>query len=313
MKIAYLISTYTDPEQLMRLVDALYVKDKTRFFIHIDKGSQIDKALDFGEKKDQIKLTGKRVFVTWGGYSQCLYQKILIDECIESGIEFDRVMFLTGQDYPLVSNEFLFKELESYPGKEFIAATNISRTDNLKQRSKIDRYHFYRDIKSRNSLWTSIKKLRRGILKNIRIKKNPNLEINGKTQDIYFGSSYCCLSFDCIKFIQKEMNKKVYKKYFKHTYIPEELLIPTIIFNSEFKDKAFELKGEPITLKATTPIHFIDYGKEVKKFTEKDFDQLTGSGKWFFRKAATGVSDKLLDLIDLKRSHEASFSNQASH
>ena len=42
MKLAYLIMAHTDPKHLRRLVDALNVKGKTDFYVHVDSKVDID-------------------------------------------------------------------------------------------------------------------------------------------------------------------------------------------------------------------------------------------------------------------------------
>ena len=48
-------------------------------------------------------------------------------------------------------------------------------------------------------------------------------------------------------------------------------------------------------------LHYLDYGEQIAVFTEKDYDKIIASGKLFLRKAVTGTSDALMDLLDKRR------------
>lgn len=148
MKIAYLISAYKDPNQLGRMIRALYVEGSTRFFIHVDVKSSVgsfEQSVN-PEYRPYVEFTKKRYWVQWGGYNQVRYQQALLQSCIESGVDFDRVFILTAQDYPLWSNEKIVRELESHPAKEYIRGLDVSNLSMPKYHEKIVLYHFFRDM-----------------------------------------------------------------------------------------------------------------------------------------------------------------------
>lgn len=127
MNIAYLISVHHDPKQMGRMLHALQGKD-TYFFIHVDaKANQreFEAAIPEGAK-NHVQFTKKRYWVQWGGFNQVRYQRELLSASLSSGIEFDRVFIVTGQDYPLWSNERIEQELADNPSKEYITGLDIS-------------------------------------------------------------------------------------------------------------------------------------------------------------------------------------------
>ncbi len=307
MKIAYLISAHTDPKQLSRLIGALRIHDCTQFFVHLDAKANYDDFAYIGSAID-VRFCKSRHNVSWGGYSQCLYQRELIDECLASGDKYDRVFFISGLDYPIWSNKKILDELRDHPDKQYIMGVNISSADaSPKQRHKICSYHLFRDAQVANPF---IKKwLNRFVYRLLTpmidffVQKNPYIEFEGKQIPVFYGSSWWCLTHECMKHIQPIINSDAFERFFKTAYCPDELMIQTAVFNSPFAQHTipFCINGEKVCLADLTPLHYIEYGAEIKVFGENDLTVLLKSGKMFFRKARTSISDSLLDKIDSLR------------
>lgn len=67
MKLAYLIMAHTDPKHLRRLVDALNVKGKTDFYVHVDSKADIGPfKAELSSDMENVKMIEKRVYTTWG-------------------------------------------------------------------------------------------------------------------------------------------------------------------------------------------------------------------------------------------------------
>lgn len=301
MKIAYLISAHTDPTHLARLVQALDVEGVTDFFVHVDKKVDIApfmRALPPVEK--HVTYCKTRIYSIWGGYSQCLYQRELIDTCKNSGTAYDRVFFLTGQDYPLWLNERIIKELASHPDTQYITGMDISTCDDPpKIKDKLVLYHFFRDLPVPYSL--KISRGSRIIMRLLPIRRKPYIVDKGVKKHVFQASSYCCLTWPLIEHISEQFRNKTLANYFKYTFAPDELFLPTIVFNSPYAGQATLHKGGYPGLKGLTQLHYIEYNKAIKVFTEEDFDLLMSTGKMFARKLVTGTSDALMDMIDKAR------------
>ena len=118
------------------------------------------------------------------------------------------------------------------------------------------------------------------------------------------GSDYWSLTFECAKYVfEKLCKEKSFIKYFKTSFVPSEMCVQTIVFNSKFSGNTISFNYEDYKgLANLTPLHYIEYGKSIKIFDETDFNTLINSGKMFFRKASTEKSMKLLNMIDEFRS-----------
>lgn len=291
-KIAYIISAFTDPEQLERLVARL--SEISDFYIHIDKKVDITPFRQLlGDKVHFVH----RHWISWGGWSQVKYQQEMLRAVLDSGIDYSHVVCLSGLDYPLWSTENINTFFNSNPEKEFIAGYNL--TKNRFQLSYFTNYHLFRDLKCKNT-WIKNKLIvaSRNILKFF-IHKPPQVEINGKQCDIYKGSDYWAITLKCAEYVYSTIQQKKLRKYFKTSYIPSEMCVQTIIFNSPFAQQAiFWNDNKYPGLDSLTPLHFIDYTKDIKILDTSDYQRLKESKRMFCRKITSGKSDELVRMID---------------
>lgn len=299
VKIAYLVEAHTDIDRLLCLCDALLLSGD--IFIHVDKKTQ-DK--DFWKLLNGYQSSQKRVtvltsrhYVAWGGYSQVECFHSLLQEALASSVQYDRFLLLSGLDFPVWKPQMIKDFFEENKIKEFVCGYEISNCGDWKQLHKIVNYHFFRDIhlpqKSllrRAILWAS-----RTILSKLRIHRNPYLNIGNDTWNIYYGSSWIGVTRQCAEYIDEILNDKQFKSYFKTTYAPDELCVPTIVFNSRFRSNA--MAGDKLSFKELTPLHYLNYIDCIWSYDENDFDEIVGSGKMFVRKVISGKSEKLVDLI----------------
>ena len=312
MKIAYLIAAHQDARQLKRLISALYVPNHTDFFIHVD--SKVDmspfehEVSDFTQAGDnRIIFSQNRHNVMWGTFSQCKYQLSLIKECLEVNEEYDRVIFLSGLDYPVWSNERLFKFWTNNPNLEYIAGINISSPMmEQRQRRKVDRYYFFPPSISNHKVYKFFRRVSFHIITPlIRLikKKNPMVMIQGKECPIYYGSSWWGITYKCLRGIWPILNDKDYQKFFRTGFTPDEQFIQTAVYNSRFSENCIggDDKTRPVGLTRLTPMHLIDYKDSIKIFTTDDYEEVIRSDKMFIRKVVSGKSDVLIEKLEINR------------
>lgn len=302
MKIAYLISAYCDPQQFWRMISVLYDID-TDFYAHIDKKVNASIFINdkLKEKYPNVVFIEQRFLVHWGGYNQVRYQQALFSEMIKSGKKYDRVFLLSGQDYPLMNKDEIKSFLRDNPQKEFIRAIQV--TPHTKPEhfcNKITVFHFFRDLAVNSILVRrAFSGISRYIMTILPFRKKCYIIVDGKKWQVYQSSSYMCLTYKCVAYVLKEMtsNKRV-MKYFQTSYVPEELVIPTIIMNSPYRANAEELKGDYKGLKALSTITYFNYGKQIQVFKLENYQELKDSNMMFARKMSSIISDSLMDQID---------------
>ena len=104
VKLAYIISAYKLPDQLVRLVSKLNT-DASHFLIHVDE--KTDEAV-FRRMREPLRLPNihflERHRCYYGGFGHVKATLKGIDEIFRRRLPFDYVILLTGQDYPIKSN-----------------------------------------------------------------------------------------------------------------------------------------------------------------------------------------------------------------
>jgi hypothetical protein len=309
-KIAYIIPAYKDPVHLRRLISALNFHSD--FYIHVDK------KVDPEPFRKELSLLKKDVCflnkhtVTWGGYSQVLSHKEMFRALLNSGTKYKRVVCISGLDYPVFSNKRIHEVFDKNPEKEFITGLNISH-DEPKEIHRIVNYFFVDyPFLIRNPTAVKIVKRLSNTFK-LKFKKSNVSYLNGKKCDIFFGSDWYALTYDCAKFVYESLCKeKQFLRYISTAFVPDELCINTIVFNSRFgnnairmpKNFALSLPGD-VAFEKLSPLQYLEYREEMKTLVESDYNNILKSNKMFCRKTETGVSDSLMDQIDRMREQES--------
>ena len=303
MKVAFLISAYTDPRQLGRLVHAL-CDGENHFFIHVDKKVDVrpfKEAVGDAEAPFCTFLE-ERYWVQWGGFNQVRYQQALLRACMQSGISFERVFILSAQDYPLKPVASIKEALAKTPELEYMLGLNLSAPSiPAKQKDRFRLYHFGRDIRVRSY---KLKMLCSGglrtLMKILPLRKKPYVEVGGKQWPVYVCSSYMCITFALAKYLLAEMDgNEAVMKYFRYAFVPEELVIPTIVYNSAFAARTLGELPAYKGLVTLSPVTHFWYGKQIKVLDGGDYDELIRSGKMFGRKFQTGRSEELMDRLSV--------------
>lgn len=305
VKIAFGISAYKDSRQVKRLINALQ-GDNCVFFVHVDKKANIR---DFvSELKDihNCHILKKRYTVQWGGWHQVKYQFLFLREMVNYPTRIDRLFVLSGQDYPLWNNLQIVDESISQPDRIWMKALNLTQlSEGSYQKRMLSIPHFFRDTNFHSK---RIRRLITGGVREFFFRFLPNIRqthivVEGNKWDIWKSSGYFSCNFEVAKYILETVDRyPQIQSYFKRCFVPEELTIPTILFNSKYKDYAEVFpKKQYEGLSTLAVLHEFYYSNAIKIYQEKDFEGLINSRKMFCRKVETGVSDKLMDLIDIHR------------
>lgn len=293
-RIAYIISAYKDAPHLARLVAAL--DDRADFYVHIDLNADIH---PFEEALGDKVTFVPRHRISWRGWEQVEYQKELLAAVLHSGIPYTRVVCLSGQDYPLWNNNAIHHYFEEHQDTEFIGGFNLTRCTVKQQLHKITHYHPFRDLPWK-SIWWKNKLIvaSRKLVQILPIRKAPFAPLEGKQADVYFGSDYWAITLPCARYVYEKLcTEEKLVKYFRTSFVPSELCIQTIVFNSPFASKGLLLEGEYPGLTRLTPLHYIDYGVSIRVMTLEDLPVLRQSGKMFCRKVVSGESDTLIEKL----------------
>jgi hypothetical protein len=118
MKKAYIIMAHKAPQQLYRLIDRLNDGD-SEFFIHIDKTAEFTQFNSIKEFGDIVHFI-ERVNSKWGGFGSVQASLNGLKAVRDSSKNFDQVLLLSGQDYPIKSNAYINEFFASSPYSLFV-------------------------------------------------------------------------------------------------------------------------------------------------------------------------------------------------
>lgn len=281
MRIAHLILTYTNPKQTERMIKSMEHKDFD-FYIHVDKKFDINPHL-FLKSLPNVYFINNRVDVKWAGYNTVKATFECIKEIVNTGIEYNYINFLSGQDYPLKPADELFAFFSENVGKEFLS---------------------YRDIK--NDWKEGLIRMEKYFLSNHSFKGKTKLEnivnyIMPKRKLPYnlhpYGKSmFWMLSPEVAMYVvnKVEGDKKLIN-FFSLCWASDEFVFQTILLNSEYKNKI-----------VNNNYRYIDWslgGANPKTLDESDFEKLKKSNMLFTRKVSQEISSTLLEHIDTELLH----------
>lgn len=295
MKLAFLISAHTDPQHLLRLVRSL--PEDSGKYLHIDAKADL-RAFSLVAEQPHVHLLSKRINVMWGSFLQVEFQKLLMEAALSSGEDYDYLITLSGLDYPLKSNSQMMDFFEQGRGKEFIQGmcmTDAGIDTKLYQEYRFLNNHPWRYGTLKSKFRVSL----RMITYALGFRKPLRIRFDGMVYDLYKGADWWAISGSLARYMLAFCQEHpAFVDYFKNSFSPNETIWQTIAFHSPYADSCILTKGPVDGLELLTPLTYIDYGEEIKVFTEADFDTLMGSGKLFCRKVVTGKSDRLMNMID---------------
>jgi hypothetical protein len=287
-RIAFLILAHRNPDQIERLCLRLRPHN---VFVHVD-AQAADLLTNQLAELPGVTVVSPRRAVHWGDFSMVEATLTLLSAARAVG-SFDRYVLLSGECYPAKPIIALEEAFETNPQREWISLTPIAAGSHL---ATMTGRHWRMaplvgtrglDMKLR-SAWNKASKL---------FGRDLRREI-GTTP--YFGSQWFALSARCVDMILKfGPAHPEFARAYRSVYAPDEHFFQTIIGNSEFGACAIHVEDRGIATNQSPPLHQIA-PSEDRYFgnSERDFDLVAGTGKFFLRKVSPQRSGPLLDRID---------------
>jgi core-2/I-Branching enzyme len=218
MKKIILIHAHNNIKLLNDLIDVLFSENHT-IYVNVDLKSKIDVRYI----NDKARLIKQRINIHWGRFSQVMATINSLIEIEENEKNYEHVIFISGQDFPIVNNNVIDSFL--VPGQEYI--DNVPICEN--GWAVNDRYEkFYLgNNKSQQIIALFINSI---ATRTIGKRRMPH---NYKS---YGGSQWWMLTNECIKYILDfvQHNKK-FVNFFRFVIHSDEMFFQTIIMNSRFK------------------------------------------------------------------------------
>jgi len=300
MKIAYLLLANNQPLHLSRLINRLN-HTGTRFFVHVDKSSDLREFANYLHGSSAT-LIRPRLSSPWGGLGIVKATLSGIKAIIRSGFDYDYIVLISGNDYPIKPNKFI---------SEFLSANNQSSNYIYchVMNPGIDHEEFRRIQKyfvrvgsnliiypGQNASITLAEKLTQRFCK-LLFGNYPRQFIPGVVP--VFGSQWWALNNKAIKFIATYLDDNPeFLKYFRYSFVPDEMFFQTILYGTGNEEIMQTIVAESHDSRLTFT-HW-DRPDELygQALTLNDFSSLKDSTKLFARKFDELKSRDLLNLID---------------
>jgi hypothetical protein len=286
MKICYLITLYHKFDQAARLISRL-AGPHSSFVIHIDRraGKEPLNYLKSRLRSIEQVFYAPRVDSRWGSFNGAL----AIAQCIHTAVrevnDFDRCVLLSGQDYPISSNQDILKFFEENGRREFIEAYPIDISD----REQIGWSPYYRF--RRIHFWIGKRRYKLPIL------RKGVLDLK-----MYHGSTWWALTGEAVHYLDAAIKqKRSFNRYLRTGFLVEEAYLPTLMMNSPF---AARVANYNVTFDQWVP----ESGPHPKILETSDFDRLMNSERLFARKFDLTKCSRILDMLDSFYGH-AEFNN----
>ncbi len=285
-KQVFLIAAHKDPAQLNALVEQLR-DDDFLIYVHLDaKG-----AIAPHEVHPTARLVEDRVAVHWGCFSQVEATLNSLRQIVAEAPVFDKVLFLSAQDFPLLSNPALKAALDRLRGKELLDTVAIGREPGQWAADYRYRY-FYRDDAGKAArLACSL--------------ANRAMRACGLTRHMpgglkpHGGSSWWALSRDCVAALLARIDREPgLLRFFRSVSCPDEMFFQTLVMNSPF--------AEHVLAENFRYIQWPEQGaRNPKVLDEHDFERIAASRAHFCRKIDSRASAGLLPLLAALKTGQA--------
>lgn len=289
MRKAYLIMAHKNPKQVHRLISRL-VDGESEFFIHIDKKVDFSPFLILKEFGPIVYFL-ERFDASWGRSG--LIQPFLagLRAVKKSSTAFQRIILLSGQDYPIKSNKEINDFLKFSTHSVFIKYFPIPNYQKWPGNDRggwyrVDKYYmgsrWYQVLcsKTLNLLSTYLPLFKRKI---------PN------KMKPFAGETWCIIDMYALDYIVNFIKKHPeYLTFHKYTYVADEIFLPMIIGNTKDQRLLNSIQN--------SENRFTIWDKpgsaHPKILCKHDLPAIIQSDDLFARKFETNVDEDVLNLID---------------
>ncbi|MCL2425497.1 MAG: beta-1,6-N-acetylglucosaminyltransferase [Oscillospiraceae bacterium] len=303
MKIAFLNLCHAEPTIMSRVASKLTIHPGFSMYIHVDAKSDIEPFKVALEDIPDVFFANERIKLYWGGFNAVRATILLLRQALNNPISHDYFVVLQNLDYPIRSNDYISNFFIEREGTEFIRGCPIARTKDWHYASKYKIYNqrdddFYLKKRSKQRMYMRYAHM---LLKSYKtILSNGIIHENGKEYAVHYGAAQWAITRKLAEYIVDFYDSHPkFNKYMEHVQFPDEKYFHTIVHNSDFKYNCIKY-DEPAKrwLVNWRNLHYFEYPREIKVFTEADFKKIMAEDVLFIRKVREGISNSLMDRID---------------
>jgi hypothetical protein len=271
--IAYFILVHRFPEQFKRMFKAIY-EPGNHYVIHVDKRSGNALARELGEfikpYPSAAMLTSQNAM--WGGYSLVNAELRGMTKLLEMNADWRYYINLSGQDFPLKSQQYMRDYLTEHQGQEFIRTLDQQavRPDTMNRISHVFVEAFNRMFRTG---------LKRAYL---------------DSATPYIGTQWKAVSREFCRFVTQDPIVDRFKKFYRFSFIADESFFQTVIMNV----------GQHAKRVVNDDLRTIDWIPDgsiklrPRTFGAADLTRLANSADLFARKFNQEEDSEILGLLE---------------
>lgn len=270
--IAYLVLVHRYPAQFKRMFKSIY-DPANHYLIHVDKNSGPELEADIrrflrGFPNSAILASHH---ARWGGYSLVDAELRGMAQLLEMGADWEFFVNLSGQDYPLKSQDEIATFLKRNRGKEFIKVLD-QRTARPETMKRVSRYV------------VEFEK---------RIVRTPFPRSFMAGVSPYIGNQWMIVSRRFCEFVCHDREAERYKAFYRNTFIADEGFFQTVMMNTA---EHGEIVSDDLRMIDWVPDG--DIKLRPRTYLASDAPELLASACLFARKFDASVDETILDVLD---------------
>ncbi len=270
--IAYLVLVHRYPAQFKRMFKSIY-DPANHYLIHVDKNSGPELEADIrrflrGFPNSAILASHH---ARWGGYSLVDAELRGMAQLLEMGADWEFFVNLSGQDYPLKSQDEIATFLKRNRGKEFIKVLD-QRTARPETMKRVSRYV------------VEFEK---------RIVRTPFPRSFMAGVSPYIGNQWMIVSRRFCEFVCHDREAERYKAFYRNTFIADEGFFQTVMMNTARAWRDRQRRSAHDRLGPDGDIKL-----RPRTYLASDAPELLASACLFARKFDASVDETILDVLD---------------
>lgn len=226
--IAYLVLAHSNPSHLQRLIEKLST-ERAVIFIHLDKKSDLDGFRHLQTSK--VIFIEDRVPVYWADYSQVQAILNLLNAALATNVEVQRLVLISGVDYPIRSTVDIENFFATQPATEFMNAVKMPADSAGKPISRMNNFVV------RPGTYRLTRKLKRVVQTIGLIPKHRDHTSYLKGLAPFGGSEWWAITREAGEYVRHFVTSRPdIVDFFKNVECPDEAFFQTILMNSRFAD-----------------------------------------------------------------------------
>lgn len=295
-KHAYLIIAHNQFALLKELLKSID-DERNDIYIHIDKKIKNIESIKLKKvcNYSNIYFT-ERISVSWGSESLIKATMILLQNSTSNTQEYSYYHFISGQDFPLKSQDKIHNFFDEHQGYEFISCRKPSQAE----MERIKFYYPFQQIFGGRTIFNKV-----GKRVSVFFQKVLSIDRTKEAYKVYgIGSQWFSITNRMAEYIVSQEDK--IKKYFYKGLCADEMFLQTLWLNAPFYNENMRYHSERRNHPCIQEIFFdvvraIDFSRgnieSPYVFDEKDYEMLIESNCCFARKMEEQKSKELIKKL----------------